>query len=290
MTAANTWSTSLGPPPGINRFAGIVLQEYSRPAEGKLIGQPRTYFQGHRARIHRGTPSLQAEWLLLLADRRGRHPPGATRHDGAFAPIERTLRDYPDKYILTSATAPISNCNAPDTPTWWKLKSAKPTWCICAAGPFAIAGAARWAGKRRSSQWHGRPTAGCALRTDRAFPHSKSRAPALPPHVFSARPARGFRRSGLPLDFQWLCSPWPKELFSLTERPGHLRLYGRETMGSLFRQSLVARRQQAHCFSATTVIEFEPDHSSKWPAWSATTTAPSFITFTFRTTIGNTCG
>ena len=30
--------------------------------------------------------------------------------------------------------------------------------------------------------------------------------------------------------------------------------------GSLFRQSLVARRQQAHCYSAATVIEFEPEH------------------------------
>jgi xylan 1,4-beta-xylosidase len=30
-------------------------------------------------------------------------------------------------------------------------------------------------------------------------------------------------------------------------------------VGSLFRQSLVARRQQSHCFSAETVMEFEPD-------------------------------
>jgi xylan 1,4-beta-xylosidase len=64
----------------------------------------------------------------------------------------------------------------------------------------------------------------------------------------------------LPIDFQWLRSPWPDELFSLAERPGFLRLYGRETVGSLFRQSLVARRQQAHCYSASTVIEFEPRH------------------------------
>jgi xylan 1,4-beta-xylosidase len=28
----------------------------------------------------------------------------------------------------------------------------------------------------------------------------------------------------------------------------------------LFRQSLIARRQQAHCYSAATVIEFEPEH------------------------------
>ena len=64
----------------------------------------------------------------------------------------------------------------------------------------------------------------------------------------------------LPLAFQWLRSPWPDELFSLTARPGYLRLYGRETIGSQFRQALVARRQQSHCFSAVTVVEVEPRH------------------------------
>lgn len=41
---------------------------------------------------------------------------------------------------------------------------------------------------------------------------------------------------------------------------GFLCLFGRETIGSLFKQSLVARRQQAHCLSAATVVEFEPEH------------------------------
>ena len=78
---------------------------------------------------------------------------------------------------------------------------------------------------------------------------------------FPPRRAReDFDAPELPIDFQWLRTPWPDELFSLTARPGHLRLYGRETIGSLFRQSLVARRQQAHCFSASTRIEFEPEH------------------------------
>jgi xylan 1,4-beta-xylosidase len=91
-------------------------------------------------------------------------------------------------------------------------------------------------------------------------PYSEVAAPALPEHVFPGSPEReDFDSASLPLDFQWLRSPWPEELFSLTERPGYLRLYGRETLGSLFRQSLVARRQQSHCFSAETVMEFEPD-------------------------------
>ena len=35
---------------------------------------------------------------------------------------------------------------------------------------------------------------------------------------------------------------------------------GRETIGSLFRPSRIARRQQSHCFSAFAGIEFKPDH------------------------------
>jgi xylan 1,4-beta-xylosidase len=49
-------------------------------------------------------------------------------------------------------------------------------------------------------------------------------------------------------------------LFSLGERKGYLRLYGRETIGSLFTQTLVARRQQSHCYSASTIVEFAPEH------------------------------
>jgi xylan 1,4-beta-xylosidase len=90
-------------------------------------------------------------------------------------------------------------------------------------------------------------------------PTLESPAPAVPAAPFAAAPAReDFDGGELPIDFQWLRTPYPEELFSLTARRGHLRLFGRETLGSLFRQSLVARRQQAHCYSASTAVEFEP--------------------------------
>jgi xylan 1,4-beta-xylosidase len=80
-------------------------------------------------------------------------------------------------------------------------------------------------------------------------------------HEFpSALVREDFNSPQLPMDFQWLRTPWPEEIFSLTTRPGFLRLFGRETIGSSFRQSLVARRQQSHCFSASTVVDFEPEH------------------------------
>jgi xylan 1,4-beta-xylosidase len=85
--------------------------------------------------------------------------------------------------------------------------------------------------------------------------------PDLPPHPFPPAPVReDFDSAELPIDFQWLRSPYPDELFSLTARPGCLRLFGRESIGGLFRQALVARRQQSHCYSARTLMAFEPEH------------------------------
>jgi xylan 1,4-beta-xylosidase len=68
-----------------------------------------------------------------------------------------------------------------------------------------------------------------------------------------------FDASDLPLDFQWLRTPVPGRIFSLTARPGHLRLIGRESIGSFFEQALVARRQQHFSFRAETELDFAPD-------------------------------
>jgi xylan 1,4-beta-xylosidase len=68
-----------------------------------------------------------------------------------------------------------------------------------------------------------------------------------------------FETDTLPAAFQWLRTPYPDRLFSLTERPGYLRLFGRESVGSWFEQALVARRQDnIHC-SAETTLKFEPE-------------------------------
>ena len=55
----------------------------------------------------------------------------------------------------------------------------------------------------------------------------------------------------VPMDESWL---------SLTERPGWLRLRGRESLHSLFDQSLVAKRLQSFRCSAETCVEFSPAH------------------------------
>ena len=62
----------------------------------------------------------------------------------------------------------------------------------------------------------------------------------------------------LPPEFQWLRSPYPERLFELTGNS--LRLHARESLGSWFEQSLVARRQEHFAFEATTSVSVEPNH------------------------------
>lgn len=61
------------------------------------------------------------------------------------------------------------------------------------------------------------------------------------------------------MNFQTLRIPFTKELGSLTERPNHLRLYGRESLTSTFTQAFVARRWQSLRFTAETAVDFNPE-------------------------------
>src|ERR1700722_5910139 len=62
--------------------------------------------------------------------------------------------------------------------------------------------------------------------------------------------------ASLPLDFQWLRTPHPERIFSLAARPGWLRLYVRESIGSWFEQALVARRQEHFVYRAENELDF----------------------------------
>ena len=67
-----------------------------------------------------------------------------------------------------------------------------------------------------------------------------------------------FNGADLPMDFQWLRSPEPDRLFSMTADLNHLRLYGRESIGSWFEHSLVARRLQHFAVECSTTVDFSP--------------------------------
>lgn len=66
-----------------------------------------------------------------------------------------------------------------------------------------------------------------------------------------------FDKEELPYYFKVLRQPL--NAMSLIERKGYLRLYGRDSLGSMHEQSLAARRFQSFSFKAETKLEFYPD-------------------------------
>lgn len=60
-------------------------------------------------------------------------------------------------------------------------------------------------------------------------------------------------------NFQTLRIPLGDSIMSLTEKPGHLRLRGKESLTSTFTQSFVARRWQHFQFVAETKVSFHPE-------------------------------
>ena len=246
--------------PGHNRFAGIVLQEYS-VAERKLIGSRQLIFKGTELGLTEAPHLYRRNGFYYLLTAEGGtgwgHAVTMARSRSLTGPYEL----HPDVYILSSRNRPDIELQRAGHADLVETQRGD-TYMVYLCGRPLL---------NRGTCTLGRETAiqpmiwgkdGWLRTSDgRALAQSQVPTPALPIHVFPPTPVRAeFDEARLPIDFQWLRSPWPQELLSLTARPGFLRLYGRETVGSLFRQSLVARRQQAFCFSATTVVEFEPEH------------------------------
>ena len=246
--------------PGQNRFAGIVLQEYS-PTEKKLIGERHNIFKGTSIWFTEAPHLYKRNGYYYLITAEGGtgwgHAVTMARSRDLLGPYEL----HPDVYVLTSRNRPDAELQRAGHADLVETQNGDTYMVYLCGRPL----------RNRGRCTLGRETAiqrmvwsdDDWLHTERrdAFPQVETTAPDLPPHPFSATPTReDFDSPTLPIDFQWLRSPWPDDLFSLTERPGYLRLFGRETPGSMFRQALVARRQQAHCYSAFTAVEFEPEH------------------------------
>ena len=245
---------------GQNRFAGILLQEYSTQ-ERHLIGDRRIIFHGTELGFTEAPHLYKRDgWYYLLTAEGGTfwgHAVTMARSRSIAGPYEV----HPDHPLLTSRDRPeavlhrAGHADLVETP-------AGETYLVCLAGrPLPNRG--RCTLGRETIIQKMRWDADGWLRTldGGSLPTLETPAPDLPAHPFPAAPARDDFDSPHPgIDFQWLRTPHPQEIFSLTARPGFLRLHGRETLGSLFTQALVARRQQAHCFTAATVLEFEPDH------------------------------
>jgi xylan 1,4-beta-xylosidase len=245
---------------GRDSFGGIVLQELD-PVRKVLVGAPRRIFAGSHLGITEG-PHLYRRgdyYYLMVAE-------GGTGWDHCVTvararSIDGPYEVDPDAPLLTSRMAPElllqkaghgSLVETPDGSWFLAHLCARPVGPRrrCILGRETALQAVEWTGD-------GWPR----LRSGGRAPDVRVPVPAAEafPVVRNVTPARddfdGFELSG---HFQTLrCPPDPSWL-SLRDRPGFLRLRGRDSLQSWHEQSLVARRVQSlHC-RAETCVEFRP--------------------------------
>ncbi len=242
--------------PGRSRFAGIVVQQMDLRS-GALLGERRLIFEGTALGFTEGPHLYKRDgWYHLIVAEGGterNHAVVMARSRSLFGPYDA----HPDGPVLTAMgkpDAPLQRTGHGDlveTPageTWMAYLCGRPLPHSdrCVLGRETAIQPMRWG----EDGWL-RTVAGDATPLSN-MPGAAAETPVVE--------HSDFEDGTLPPAFQWLRTPYPEQLFSLTARPRHLRLYGRETIGSHFTQSLVARRQQAFRYHAETRVEFDPQH------------------------------
>lgn len=246
--------------PGRKRFAGIVMQQMDLTS-GMMLGERRMIFEGTDLGFTEGPHLYKRDgyYHLLVAE-------GGTAWNHAVTmarsrSIDGPYAVHPDGPVLTARDKPWSPLqrsghadlvDLPNGETWMAYLCGRPLpgRGRCVMGRETAIQPMLWG----EDGW---------LRTMAAdaAPDSAPPAPNLPAAPWPVAPEReDFDGAALPLPFQWLRTPHPDRLFSLTDRPGHLRLHARETIGSQFEQALVARRQTSWRYRASCLIDCSPQH------------------------------
>ncbi|RPI60443.1 MAG: glycoside hydrolase family 43 protein, partial [Planctomycetaceae bacterium] len=244
---------------GKNRFAGIMLQEYS-VAERKLIGPARNIFAGSPIGVTEGPHIYKLNgWYYLLTAEGGtgwRHAVTLARSRSLVGPYEiqphNPVLTSKDRNDLTLQKAGHASIVQAGDGQWYMVHlCSRPVGenRRCILGRETAIQKVQWT-----------PDGWLELACGGNGPQVETPAPNLPAHPWPAKPAMDdFDGGKLDIDFQTLRIPADESWLTLRRRPGWLRLFGRESLSSRHRQSLVARRVQSLRCQASTCVEFEPE-------------------------------
>lgn len=237
--------------PDRSRFGGIVLQEYS-PEAHRLIGPARTIFGGSELGLTEG-PHLYrygAYYYLLTAE-------GGTGYGHAVTlarskRLEGPYELHPERHIATSRDDPEATLQRVGHGDIVESATGEFFMVHLCSRPLR--------GTRLSPLGRETVLQRLSFGADGWFRLHECPSDSAPGAGLATRYERHYKfdRNTLPLEFQWLRSPEPQQLFSLSTMPGYLRLFGRESLGSLYEQALVARRQTHFSYEAETQLSYEP--------------------------------
>lgn len=243
---------------GHNNFGGILLQEYDA-ARKTLTGPTTSIFTGTELGLVEGPHIYKVNgWYYLLTAEGGTfqtHAITIARAQSLHGPYEV----MPGNPLITSARNPSLRLQSAGHGSLVQNKDG--SWLLAHLCRRPLKNGRSILGRETSLQpiiWiDGWPR----LQGGGHEPSNNIEVPNLPAHPWPAIPARDdFDAPTLAMHWQSPRVALDDNFISLAARKGHLRLYGRESITSLFEQTLVARRQQSFHVEASTCVEFNPEN------------------------------
>lgn len=260
------------------RFAGIVIQEFD-PKQGRLIGSQMKIFE--KSGILLEGPNIykcNGWYYLMLAEggtgwnhgirmARSRNilgpyeadlQPLLTSRDKVLLPLQKAghgeiiQTDAGEWYLAHLARRPLTTGVPPDPLSADKSAAAeKRDGLRCMLGRETCLQQVEW----NSVGWLRIAGGGWHPRIFWPVPKDLAQSP------WPKQPVRDhFECESLDVVWNSLRVPIDESWLSLRTRPGWLQLRGRDSLHSLFDQSLIARRIQHFQFTAETCLEFAPEN------------------------------
>ena len=243
--------------PKQNEFGGIFLQEYDSRQQ-KLVGPAKNIFSGSNLGSTEGPHLYKKDgWYYLITAEGSTF----TTHAETVARSQQLDGPYeimPGNPLITSSHDQSLLLHSAGHGSLVEHRDG--SWALVHLCRRPLANGRSILGRETAIQnivWqNGWPRLVSGGRT----PLDTFDAPDLPASPVPELPAREvFDTETLPNHWQAPRVPIDEEMASLNARKGYLRLYGRESIVSLFEQSLIARRQQGFHIEASTCVEFTPE-------------------------------
>ncbi|MFF2483856.1 glycoside hydrolase family 43 protein [Paenibacillus sp. NPDC058071] len=241
---------------GGDQFTGILLQEYCE-REQKLVGPIHKIFKGSELSLVEGPHIYKVEDYYYLFTAEGGtsydHAETVARSKCLTGPYEM----HPNTHLITSKgysgkiqkAGHGSLCQGKDGKWYFAHLCGRPVndSLRCVLGRETSLQEVVWR--------EGWPylANGTLFPSDEIEIHTDAK-----PSIRNSEILYQFHDHDYLKDFQTLRIPLGAEIMNITERPGYLRLHGRESVVSMHTQSMVCRRQDTFVFQAETKLEFHP--------------------------------
>lgn len=257
----NHRSESVGGSPKHPAFAGILMQEYDH-ASGKLVGEITNISKGSPHGLIEAPHIFKRNGYYYLTAAEGgtgyQHTVTMFRSRQIDGPYEL----HPNMFLLTSKDNPQAPLQRAGHGQIVETPDGLVYHTHLCSRPLEVT---EDVADRRSPLGRETGLQKCVWKDDNwLYLEDGGLVPSLevapPDDKAETQPLRALKRRfdgvDLPAEFQWLRTPHPERLFACSENG--LVLHARESLGSWFEQSLVARRQEHLTFRAESAVEFDP--------------------------------